>query len=1167
MRCEGCETENPHDARSCAVCGAPLKSASAPAAPRSAEPSPPGAAAEGERRFVTVMFADVSGFTALGERMDPEALRGLMTACFDHLVPVIRKHDGAIDKFIGDEIMVLFGAPLAHENDPERALRCALEMKDALSAFNAREGSELDIHFGINSGLVFAGGIGPTGRQDYSVMGDAVNLASRLEGESLAGEVLVGPETHRLTEHLFEFADAGSLRLHGKKDTVHAFRLVGALEAYAARLRPGSGGMGSALVGRKAEMGVFLDFFDRLAGGAGGVISVFAEAGMGKSRLVAEARRQATERGITWLEGHTLSMGEGVSYGPLLEVIQSDMGIELDDKEPERWIQLERRMNQVLSGEAVDLLPYVATFLNLTVPKELEDRVKYLDGEGMGQQIFRSMRRYFGRLAEEHPLVLVFEDVHWLDGSSLALLEHLLPLAAEQPLVICCVGRPEADSPAARLRDILPHSGAPHAEIDLPPLSDEESVELVRNLVGLADFTPGLRLSILARADGNPFFLEEVVRALIDLGGIVREDGGWRFAAQAEDLPVPDTLKGVIMARIDRLDEDLRRVLRLASAVGRSFLYRVLRELARVDETLDEELEALQGLTLIREKTRAPELEYMFKHALVQEATYESILLERRRELHGQVGACIERLFADGLDEFYPILAYHYSRAEDWAKAHEYLSKAADRAGRIAADTEALEHYRRALAAYGRAFGDSWDPVDRARFRRKMGEAHYRLGEHGQAQEHFVEALRALGAPLPGSRPGLYLAICREAFRQAAHRLLPSVFRWGRRVDEGVAVERCLLYGVLASMDLFGNTERYVLDSLLSLNLAESHGIDDGAAIGLGGAALSLLVFRAPGLARSYVKRLTGLAARTDQPLHRGLSWMGLTHYENTTGRFQAALEHADLAAEAYYRAGDMRQAAIAVCVSTDDLLYLGRAEECLARARRVVALAEEAGDPLTTAYGWASLGEALDPLGAFSEADVFLTRALDSPALEASGDKIVLLHFAGNLAHCRLRADRMEEARAILDQYKGLSEKLEDFHVYHQSVYWTSAAEVAVASAERAETAERSVALARARAACRLALGQGRWGPGALASAYRSQGTYEWLRGRHGRAQRWWERSIAISDRLGSRFELGCTQLEMGRRLTDGALLRQAEKTFVAVGAEFDLRVTRELLEAVALD
>jgi len=434
---------------------------------------------------------------------------------------------------------------------------------------------------------------------------------------------------------------------------------------------------------------------------------------------------------------------------------------------------LESGARALFGEETIDYLPYLASLLVIEVRGEYAERVKYLDGEAMGQQIFLTSRRFFERLARSQPTVLVFEDLHWMDESSTLLLEHLLSLVETVPLTIFGVSRPERATPAARLRDLSAGEfAARYTEIRLAPLSGADSSQLIDNLLDIENMPVRLRELMVEKADGNPFFLEEVIRTLIDTGAVARDASGgrWRATAQIETLQIPNTIQGVIMARVDRLDEELKQVLRLASVIGRNFLYRVLKTIAEAGPGLDENLAQLQAVDLIHEKQHLPEVEFMFKHALAQEATYESILLQKRRDLHARVAQAMEALFAERIGEFYGLLAYHYARAEVWDKAQGYLLKAADQAGQMAADAEALNLYRQALAAYARAFGDKWDPAQRASLARKMGDAFFRRGEYSLALEQYRQALSYLGYRLPESRGGVRWALVRELLVHIGHR-------------------------------------------------------------------------------------------------------------------------------------------------------------------------------------------------------------------------------------------------------------------------------------------------------------------------------------------------------------------------------------------------------------
>lgn len=1109
------------------------------------------------------MFADIAGFTNLAETMDPEQVRDLVNACFDQLVPAVAQYGGTVDKYIGDEIMALFGAPVAHENDAERALRAALKMQEAIAKFNVAHRTNLGAHFGINTGLVITGAIGARSRKDYSVLGDAVNLAAHLRAASQRGEILVGTDTYRRTNQLFEFQALGPLRLKGRAEPVPVYKLLGVRTHLAPQRGLEIRGISSPLVGRDEDLAAFRGRVERLLDGWGGLVSVIGEAGLGKSRLVAEVRRRVSQRGISWLEGRALSFSQTISFWPFLEIIQADAGITGEDPERERWAKLEHRVNTLFPEEAAEILPYLATLLTLDVPGNLGERVRYLDGETMGSQIFRAARRFFAQLAQKRPLVLVFEDVHWADQSSVFLLEHLLPLVREVPLLICIIGRPDPGNPTTRLLQIAKREYADcYTEIALAPLSPSASAQLIHNLLKVDDLAHRLRERIGQKAEGNPFFMEEMIRELIDLGALVRDKvtARWQATTQLEQIIIPDTLQGVVMARIDRLDEEVKQVLKLAAVIGRIFFHRVLQAVAEAERELDHYLAQLKNLELIREKSRIPELEYIFKHALVQEATYESILVQRRRELHRRVGECVEVLFKDRLDEFYGLLAYHYSRAEEWEKAQDYLFKAGDQAGKVAADAEALEHYRQALAAYARAFGDKWDPFQRAVLERKMGEALFRRGEHSQARDYLQRALISLGSPYPTSPRGVRLAIMRQVVRQAWHRFLPRRF-WESKHDgpDRTAEERCRIYSVMAWMDYFMDPERLVLDSLLELNLAEERGLAVEAVLASMGVGLACDAIPAPRLARQYHRRAVALADRIQQPLAKGQAYLGLAlHEHHALGNGESALDYYRRSATAYWEAGHLhRWAGVNMAAS---LLWLGRNfADRFQLGQEVVRISQEAADLQAWGWGLFMMATALDHAGELDKAVANLQRTLD--LAKGVPDHQVTAFASGILARCHLRQGNVEDALTVLEE--GI-ERIRKHRLRGFSCVpvWINLAQAYLLAAEQADGPGRADVLRRANRACQVALKQGKFDRGSLVAGYRMRGTYQWLRGKSKAAHHFWQQSLELAEALGTRYDLGMTHLEMGKWMRNFEHLKQAESIFAEMDAKFDLAQAKKLLQ-----
>ena len=519
-----------------------------------------------ERKVVTIVFADVSGFTALSEKLDPEKVRELINACFAWLVPVVQKYDGTIDKFIGDEIMAVFGAPVAHEDDAERALRAALDMMDAIIAFNHANGTALGLHLGINTGLVVAGQIGGHDRRDYSVMGDAVNLAARLENASSEGEIFVGPTTYRLTQRIFDFEPVPSLRLKGKEAPVEVHRLMGA--KVAPKSARGIEGLRAPLVGRDEELAEIRRALADLGNGQGSTVAILAEAGLGKSRLIAETRALLPAN-VTWGEGRALSFTAGMSYWLAREILLSLLNVKPEAAQSEIVAALQKS----LDGQS-EIYPFLARLLELPMGAAMEERLKFLSSEALRSGILEALHGYVRRRAQQEPLLLVWEDLHWCDPSSWELLQMLVPLSNEAPLLLLCAARVEDN----RLLEVLQENdgSSGHHIIRLSPLTRVESGWLIQQLLKIENLPARMRELILNRAEGNPFFVEELLRSLIDAGAILLEGDRAAATREIDAMEIPETLQGVLAARIDRLPLDNKQTLQRASVIGRIFQRRVL---------------------------------------------------------------------------------------------------------------------------------------------------------------------------------------------------------------------------------------------------------------------------------------------------------------------------------------------------------------------------------------------------------------------------------------------------------------------------------------------------------------------------------------------------------------------------------------------------------------
>ena len=546
---------------------------------------------EGERKQVTIMYADLSGFTALGERVDAETIRAFQNDLFAEMAGVVYQHEGFVEKFVGDAIMSVFGAPIAHENDPDRALRAALAMRSRMAQLNARWeqrlGQTLSLHIGVNTGTVVAGDLNVALGGAYAVTGDTVNTTARLQAAAAPDQILVSRDTYRRTRDAFSYTELDPIIVKGKSEPLPVYELE------RAKLLPektrGLRDFGKAFAGRDKELGQLLEVVTELEAGRGRIVSVNGEAGIGKSRLLLEWRRTIGER-VRWAEGRAFAHTTSLAYGPFIDLLRRFARIGDDDSETEARARLDAAIDQLLPGEAAAHAIF-ASLLGMRVAPADAEVLAAFPAEVLRGRIHALIYVVFERMARERPTVLIIEDLHWADAATLDLLESLLPLAGRVPLALVGARRRETDDqPSKLLRAVEAQFQPLFTNVLLTGLSETSSLRMIQQLLSTSAVPEVLQAIILRKADGNPFFVEEVIRVLIERGALMQTPNGWVATPLCETVSVPDTVQGVLMARLDALPDETKWVVQQASVIGRIFLYRVLLQIAENDPSVDADL-------------------------------------------------------------------------------------------------------------------------------------------------------------------------------------------------------------------------------------------------------------------------------------------------------------------------------------------------------------------------------------------------------------------------------------------------------------------------------------------------------------------------------------------------------------------------------------------------
>jgi class 3 adenylate cyclase/tetratricopeptide (TPR) repeat protein len=684
LTCSECGTHNPAENKFCNECGSNLKPAKAfPDQIVDTETAP----IIGERKHVTVLFSDLTGYTAMSERFDPEEVREITTQIFDKISKIVGKYDGFIEKFAGDAVLALFGATTSHEDDPVRAIHAAREIHNLVNSlspkYEERIEQPLSMHTGINTGLVVTGEINLE-KGTHGVAGDTINVAARLSDLGKADEILVGYDTYKQAGGYFDFEELEPAKVKGKSEPIIIFKVLSAKERPVKVHR--LNGLKAELVGRKIEMNQLADVVHLLKEGKGSAISICGAAGTGKSRLIGDFKDSLNLEEVQWLEGHAYPYSQNIPYYPLIDLLTRALLIEEGDP-PEKIKEKVESGISALVRESSDVVPYIGSLFSLHYPE-----IENVSPEYWKAQLQKTVQTILSELARRAPTIICLEDLHWGDPSFLELIRMLLT-DYRKPVLFLCTYRPVITPFASHEINAMAN---PYQEILLQDLSTTESQLMVESLLKTQSIPPDLQAFISDKVAGNPFYIEEMINFLIESKTLVADKGGWKTTRPISESDISSTIHGVISGRLDRLEKKTKRILQEASVIGRNFLYEILKRITQIKEQIDTHLNSLERLDLVKTRTIQPDLEYIFKHALTQEVVYNGLLKRERKNIHERIGLVMENLFKDRLPEFYETLSFHFSQAKSLHKAVDYLVKSGEKSLSRYAVQESHKYYKKA---------------------------------------------------------------------------------------------------------------------------------------------------------------------------------------------------------------------------------------------------------------------------------------------------------------------------------------------------------------------------------------------------------------------------------------------------------------------------------------
>jgi len=1077
----------------------------------------------GEYRPVTVMFANFYGIDEiieqLGEAHSAE-ITAILNAHFTAMRRVIARYDGVVNKVdsyaVGHRIMVLFGAPRAHVDDPERAVRAALEMQEAMSAFAELDTSLgrfcLKQRIGISTGLVFAGNVGALARQEYSVMGDEVNLTARLMAVATEGQVIISQSTARQCGEAFLLREQEPVRVKGKSLPVHNYQVLGLQERRIRDRRP--------LIGRDPEWRTIRTLAEESLSGATRVLTLVGDVGIGKSRLLDEALAYWAERGALTLSATCPSFGRHVPYLPWLDVLRALFGFDPNDSNADKLDKIEAGL-QKADPAWRDWTTLIAGLMGLVV--EETNVVRALDAQSRQRTLSLVVTGLIDLAASQRPLMLTIDDLQWADDASIALVNQVARQVTEQPLLLVLAYRLE--EPVALQIDNLAH----HTGIRLRELDDGASLRLLDALLPTTPQMPsGLKRLILNKARGNPLFIEEMAHSLIENYLTLDETTGmYRARANLEQIEVPDTVNRVIMSRIDRLDESSRNVLRVASVIGKEFEQWLLKAIYPYRQTEEELGERLAELTQ-REILEGPQRDwlYLFRHVLTREVAYESLLYADRRQLHRRIGESIEAQEADRLPEYWEVLAFHYGVAEQWDKALTFHLRAGRRAQGIYANEPAIHHFREALKAAERTPGSE----DRQR------EAHECLSEVLATLGNYDEALAHN-----------YRAIALVMITSA------SIEEMARRLGDLC----CKTAAIHEKRSDYATALNWLRGGLLAVEGTEAV---EAARIYLLGAGIHQRQGKHEDAIAWCQKSLDATLRQSDQVAHASRQLIGRAYYNLggiyiRRGDLARATQFCQESIKVYQEIGDIVGESQAHINLANAYFEQGNWPEATEHYLQALAIKRKIGDVYSQAMITLNLGGVYLNQGDLDQAHSYYKQSLVK--WQALGSSYAIALLRNNMGVVALRRREADKALALLQQSFDLFQQINSGDFMPEVYRHMAEAHLMRDEMEAAQNhAWRSLELAQGQ---RMRLEEG--------ATRRVLGQIYLAQHELTQAERELQESQRILEELNSRYEVGQTLFQLARlyreqdhRAQANAALTKAIAIFRELGAQLDLAEAQSL-------
>ncbi len=1058
MKCPKCGAENPPKNKFCGECGCSLKKLSTEDRMDLVKKHIPESLVQKilltkdtikkERKDVTVIFADISGFTSMSESLDPEELTLIMNDCFRKLSIMVYRYEGIIDKFIGDCIMAIFGAPVTHEDDPERAILACLDMQLALNEINKnfkKAFKKLEIHSGVNTGQVIAGKIGSDLQMDYTVMGDTVNVAQRLKDIASPGSILVGSETYNRARHAFDFMPIEPVQLKGKAKTVRSNEVIG--KKWGSEY--GLTAIRSDLIGRDQEFSRLKQGYNDLANNKTGIYILKGEIGVGKSRLLYEFKKFLTISApdISLIDGRGVSYESSIPYKSFADSLRHFLLAEESRITAGSDKIIKEKIESYLDDETDDVAPYIYKLLNIELSDKQLEKTRYLDSHSLQLQIFLAIATLFERILDKTGVIFIIDDLQWVDSASLEVINFILPLVKQKNMSFYLSYRFGDLSPIKKLLNTIQHEFVDfNIEINLSNLKPEDSSQLISNLIG-TEISDKLKKYIIAKSGGNPFFIEEIVRNIVESGMLAKEE-----RITEEDIQMPGSVEAAVSSRIDTLNKEAKYLLKIASIIGRSFPKTLLEEVVK-EKDIYQHIDELETSEFIVRINKDNKLFYAFRHALFHEVAYNSLLKSERTIYHKVIAETIENKFKGEIDGYFATLAHHYYNCKNSEKTMEYSLKAGDEAAALYANEEALMHYNRALSVAD-------NDTTKATVFEKIANIESLIGRNDEALKYYQDAQNSTKDKLVKARIGARIA----------HLLTQT-----GKIDKGLELLKRTRIGIQENdTDVLADINYHLAHDLVEFKAETEQAeklVNEGIRIskkikdvkseacglrmkshilwrrGMGDKALKVLkesqklyeslgdqrilceIYTLMGavsrsinnlnMAIDYVKKSLNISQKIGHKLLLGNAYNNLGVYYGIMGENKIAINYYKKNLDIKQKVGDKRGEAI-VLFNIGVLKYdIGELDASLDYFTKAIEIFESVNDIRSMVYVYSTIANILADKGEESRAVEYYEKALK--LAQKTEDKILLSGIYCHYAKYFLSIDNVEKALELLERAEGI--------------------------------------------------------------------------------------------------------------------------------------------------